>query len=407
MTLAVPLVAERKTPVRGLIAASDHTCVITAGHGVACWGDDSMGGLGDGTTISSATPVDVVGLQRDVIAVAAGDRFSCALTAARAVSCWGNNNHGQIGDGTTTNRLAPVAVVGLDRDVATIAARGEHACALRDGRMLCWGGNVDGQLGDGTVTDRNEPVQVTGLEGVRSIATGGEHTCAIVTGGRLLCWGWNVRGQLGDASTTDRYLPVAVEGLASGVSAVSAGGRHTCALLTQGGVKCWGYGEFGQLGRGSTADSSVPVDVSGLSGGISSVTAGGNLTCALRTAGGVTCWGIDPTGASDFASVPTDISAIPVAVIAVRAGFYHVCAIKVDGTVTCWGGNDTGQVGSGTVGDSSPPTDVIRADGARLVVSVDDNPMEEWLPVVVVAIGAVGLLAVGWSLRVRQSAARR
>lgn len=400
LTLSATLVAEGTTPVAGLIAASDHTCVITVEHGVECWGDNSTGGLGDGTTTSSTTPVDVVGLPADNIAVAAGDRFSCALTAGGAVSCWGHNEFGQLGDGTWTNRFTPVAVVGLDRGVATIAARGEHTCALRDSRVLCWGGNIDGQLGDGTTTDRPEPVEVSGLDEVSSIATGGEHTCAILVEGGVTCWGWNVAGQLGNGSTTNSLRPVAVKGLTSGVSAVTTGGRHTCALMTQGGVRCWGYGEFGQLGNGSTTDSSVPVDVSGLSGGIASITAGGNLTCGLRTAGGVACWGIDPTGASDFATVPTVIPAIPSNVVAVKAGFYHVCAVKADGSVTCWGGNDTGQLGNGTSGDSSPPTDVVHADGTLLHVMVVDTTVGVWLPVVVVVIGAVGLLAVvGWSLR--------
>jgi alpha-tubulin suppressor-like RCC1 family protein len=404
LALSTSPVANGKTPVSGLIAASDHTCVITAEHRVACWGDGRTGGLGDGTTTSSTTPVDVVDLPGDVFAIAAGDRFSCALTAGGAVDCWGNNEFGQLGDGTRRTRLTPIAVVGLDRGVTAIAARGEHACALRHSRVLCWGGNIDGQLGDGTTIDRTGPVEVSGLDRVSSIATGGEHTCAILTQGGAMCWGWNVEGQLGDGLTADAHRPVAVEGLTGGVSAISAGGRHTCALMTQGGVKCWGYGEFGQLGDGSTARSSVPVDVSGLSAGIASITAGGNLTCGLRTAGGVTCWGIDPTGASDFASVPTDIPAIPRDVLAVKAGFYHICVVKAGGTVACWGGNDAGQLGNGTTSDTSAPTDVIHADGTRLVVMVDESPVGAWLPAVVVAIvGAVGLLAVvGWAVRRRQ-----
>ena len=297
----------------------------------------------------------------DALAVAAGDRFSCALTGSGAVSCWGNNEFGQLGDGTNTTRSTPVPVVGLATGVTAIAARGEHACALVDSRVRCWGANNDGQLGDGTMTERPAPVEVAGITGVSAITTGGEHTCAILAGGGAECWGWNVWGQLGDGSTIDRPGPVQVNGLASGIVAISAGGRHTCALMTQGGVKCWGYGEFGQLGNGATADSPVPVDVSGLSGGIASITAGGNLTCALRTASGVLL-GIDPT-ALRLRRGPDRIPAISNDVVAVKAGFYHVCAVKAGGTVTCWGGNDVGQLGNGTIGDSSPPTLVKYADG--------------------------------------------
>jgi alpha-tubulin suppressor-like RCC1 family protein len=388
----------------GPIAASDHTCAITVGGGVKCWGDNSAGGLGDGTMTASTTPVGVTGLASGVDAIAAGDRFSCALLTGGGVKCWGYNEYGQLGDGTTTNSAFPVDVVGLASGVDGIAARGEHTCALISGSVKCWGANLNGQLGDGTTTSSSLPVDVTGLSsGVIAIATGGEHTCAITTGGNVKCWGWNKTGQLGIGTTSDSSIPVDVVGLARDVKAVATGGRHTCALVTAGAVKCWGYDEFGQLGNGSTANSAIPVDVAGLTGSVGAITTGGNLTCALRTESGVSCWGIDLTGqlaggATFDRAAPVDVAGLTGGVATIVAGYYHLCATTRDGGVMCWGGNDTGQLGNGTTTDSSTPIAVRNADGTALVVArTDAVPTSTLLPIAIAAaIGIVLMLAVGW-----------
>jgi alpha-tubulin suppressor-like RCC1 family protein len=284
--------------VAAIAAGASHTCALTAAGGVKCWGYNFNGQLGNGTTTDSHTPVDVSGLASGVAAIAAGENHTCALTTGGGVNCWGYNDHGQLGDGTTTRRLAPVPVSGLASGVAAIAGGGSHTCAVTTGGAVkCWGLNDHGQLGDGTTTERLAPVSVSGLtSGVTVIAAGRYHTCAATTGGGVKCWGWNALGQLGDGTTTQRLTPVPVSGLASGVAAIVAGDHHTCAVTTGGAAKCWGYNLFGQLGDATMTQRSMPVDVSGLATGVSAISAGSNHTCALLAGAGVKCWGLNIYG---------------------------------------------------------------------------------------------------------------
>ena len=251
----------------GVTAGNDHTCALTSVGGIKRWGRNSEGQLGDGTTTDRATPVDVVGLIGGVAAVSAGGSRTCALTTAGGIKCWGSNNRGQLGDGTTTDRLTPVDVSGLTSGVAAISTAIVHTCAVTTaGGLKCWGLNSEGQLGDGTTTDRLTPVDVTGLtSGVTAISTGNAHTCALTTAGGIKCWGSNSEGQLGDGTTTQRLTRVDVAGLTSGVAAVSAESTHTCAVTTAGGLKCWGLNDFGQLGDG-TVFRTTPVDSIGFAG---------------------------------------------------------------------------------------------------------------------------------------------
>ncbi len=271
-----------------------HTCGLTASGGIKCWGNNGFGQLGDGTTSNCNTPVDVTGLTGGVTAIAAGIYNTCALVSDSGVKCWGFNKEGQLGNGTTTDSSTPVDVTGLTSGVTAIALNGFYACALvSGGGVKCWGNDASGQLGDGKTTNSNTPVAVAGLaSGVTAITAGISYACALVSGGGVKCWGSNASGQLGDGTTVPHTALVDVAGLASGVKAIAAGGAHTCAIVSGGGVKCWGINSTGQLGNGTTNNSSTPVDVAGLASGVTAITAGQYHTCAIVAGGGMKCWGL-------------------------------------------------------------------------------------------------------------------
>ncbi len=313
--------------------------------------------------------------------VAAGGNFSCALTWGREVLCWGNNTNGQLGDGSLASRNFP-APVHLGQPASWVVAGSRHACAQLDsGTVKCWGLNADGQLGNGTTVDRSSPVPVAGLTDVIALTAGAHHTCALVFGGAVKCWGDNSGGQLGDGTTTDRNVPGWVAGLSSAVSVVDAGGLHTCATLSVGGAVCWGSNSRGQLGDGSGVDSTTPIAVSGLSGYLTSITAGDLHTCANRTSGPPLCWGANGHGqVGDGTTVdratPVAVSALSSGAFDIVAGARHTCALTTNFGISCWGENTLGQLGDGSTADrhtpvavcadaacSSPLYDIFSADG--------------------------------------------
>jgi alpha-tubulin suppressor-like RCC1 family protein len=363
--------------ITAITAGQFHTCALTAGGGVMCWGDNEYGQLGDGTMTDSNTPVKVLGLASGVAAIAAGGFDTCALTTGGGVKCWGYNRHGELGDGTTTGSTTPVDVVGLASGVAAIATGGFHTCALTTGGgVRCWGNNGNGQLGDGTTTNSSMPVDVVGLaSGVAAIATGWTHTCAVTAGGGVKCWGWNVYGQLGDGTNTQRNAPVGVVGLASGVARIAAGGFHTCALATGGGVKCWGFNGAGQLGDGTTFQRSTPANVLGLASGVAAIAAGWLHTCALTAGGGVQCWGYNlygelGDGTTTQRDAPVNVVGLATGVAAIATGWYHTCARTVGGGVKCWGYNGYGQLGDGTITRRNAPVDVVGLTSGVVAIAV-------------------------------------
>jgi len=259
------------------ISVGPHKACVVGDGKVYCWGQGTSGQLGDGTGGTQVLPVEVDSTGalsgKTVTAVSAeGFRHACALADGKPY-CWGYNSSSNLGDGTSTQRNSPVAVNTsgvLNGKTATAIATapwGSHVCVIADGSLYCWGANNVGQLGDGTTTQRSTPVAVSTsgvLSGktISAVALGGSHTCALADGA-VYCWGDNSLGQIGDGTNTQRTSPVAVttSGALNGktIKAISAGGGHTCAIATDNSAHCWGYNDNSQLGNGNTTNQTLPV----------------------------------------------------------------------------------------------------------------------------------------------------
>jgi alpha-tubulin suppressor-like RCC1 family protein len=281
-----------------IASGGQFNCALGGGS-VQCWGDNAAGEIGDGSTTNRLFPTNVMGVS-GAIAVSAGERHACALqptnplTGGGTIQCWGENTNGQIGNGMTGAAVTTPATVQNVTNAAAVAAGAQHTCALVPSLLSssintsqCWGDNTFGQLGDGSL-----------LVFENTISAGGNNTC-VLSGGSVLCWGQGTRGELGDGTTPNaRAAPGPVQGITS-ATAVSVGGDHTCALLSNGTVQCWGFNFYGQLGDSTRTDRATPVFVTAppsLPGpnlsGVTSIAAGDAHTCALRSDQTVWCWGL-------------------------------------------------------------------------------------------------------------------
>jgi len=322
-----------------------------------CSGDNTEGQIGNGDRSIRLSPqtVAVAGATR----VAASASFTCA-TPGTGVFCWGDNSLGQLGDGTTTGRLTPAPVFGLSSATITGLAVGQdHACAITSTTTVaCWGYNGFGQVGaaPGSYTT---PQTVGPFGTVIAISAGANTTCVInefaVAQRRISCWGDNTFGQFGTAATGGAFDSTPnTDGPVGLYSKLSLGAQSTCAVLT-GGAKCWGSDAEGQLGNGAGGPSVTPVDVTGLTTGVTDISVGGLTACAVRSSGTLQCWGNDDSGKADatfsndgpFTSAQPAITGVTSAT-SVSAGSYGVCATRTAAVPVCWGSNSFGGIGDGT-----------------------------------------------------------
>jgi alpha-tubulin suppressor-like RCC1 family protein len=321
----------------------DHSCGITTGGTPYCWGTNTNGQVGDGTTDLRLVPVPVTG-DLLLVGLSVGDHFTCGLSASGSAYCWGANGQGQVGDGTFTDRLEPAATIG-GLQFVTLSSGSAHTCGITaDSLAYCWGDNHYGQLGDDTWSNRPQPTAVAGGLRFIAISAGGDHTCALTGSGAAYCWGSNEFGMLGigtPVGSTRLPTPV-VGGLV--FSVIESGRRMTCGILGSGLAYCWGLNSVGQLGDGTTTNRSAPTPIAG-SISFTALAAGDYHACGLTSSGTGYCW-----GATLGVTVPVP-TAIPgnLTFEAITSAEFGSCGMTPTGALYCWGQNYWGQLGDGTI----------------------------------------------------------
>jgi len=360
-----------------LSAGGEHTCALTPLGEVKCWGRGDSGQLGNGSYSDSAIAQGVVGLGPGVLDVSVGGEHTCALNELGSALCWGNNGSGQLGIGTgdhgtpheSPREPRPMPVSGLPDGLMRISAGGQHTCAWTRSStqrvMWCWGNNQYGQVGDGTAQTAHVPQRVGSISGSYhyEVASGGTHNCVewwernpsgkcwsepnyCTYNYRWTCWGDNSFGQLGDGSTTSKYAPSSGDDNIGARSPFTAGSRHTCGLQERvwsdpgDSLVCWGDNSYGQLGDGTRTTNHVPTLVPDLSGRIHRASAGQAHTCAITLDGEVLCWGDNSRGqlgdgTTTERHVPTPVVGLSSGGISIAAGNRHTCAITEDGAALC------------------------------------------------------------------------
>ena len=337
--------------VRSIVGGRDFTCALYVNGSDKCWGGPF------GYDLTGRT-----GLASGLASVADGSLQTCFLLDTGGVQCWGYIADGQIGDASFDNAGLPTLASGLTSGVKAISSGYHFSCALLiTGQVKCWGANGWGQLGNSDLDgfySSNAPVPVLGLSSRAVAITSGDlHTCALLDTGGVQCWGANVNGVtlgVGDAFVGSSSIPLDVYGLSSGVTAISSRNDSTCALLNTGGVKCWGVYTTDQFPPcvicGGTP---FPTEVSGLTGGVSSLGSGEYHHCALLSTGDVRCWGLNESGQLGVkGSTRSKPGAVPVNVLSssvesLAVGYNFACALLKTGNVNCWGDGSLGELGNG------------------------------------------------------------
>lgn len=347
-----------KMNLETLSAGGGHSCFVNHIGVASCWGSNSDGELGIGSTQDSHPPSPVQG-HFDFVTVAAGFNHTCGITANAVALCWGDNSSGQLGADSREVSPSPVPVMGEIR-FAAVSAGLNHSCGLStDGTAYCWGNNEYGQLGSGYNAHTGPPLPVKGEHTFMSIRAGVLFTCGISTAGNAYCWGTNAQGQLGNGSTTNSPIPVQVSGGLKFIS-LSVGDGHACGVTTNGLGYCWGDNKYGQLGNASIKSSSVPVPVAG--GHLFKfISAGRTFSCASTREGTPYCWGWgnDAVVATESDMAPNEPAPVfgshGLHFNSIGTGLGYACGLTAASEVYCWGANRYGQLGNSSTEESVRP----------------------------------------------------
>lgn len=360
--------------VTAIAAGSAHACAVLSTRELFCWGANGHGQLGNGNNLDSSSPVkinvaNVAGVSVGGLADDKDMAHSCALSGGGDVFCWGANGSGQLGTGDTQDVNLPLLTPVLSSAKA-IAAGGVFTCAIQmnDG-VACWGANAANELGNGTGTASSTPIAPNPAVSASAIAAGAHHVCAVIGDASVRCWGGNLRGQIGSASLVPAGPQTAVPTVMS-ASIVRAGSDASCAI-DAAGLACWGDNLDGELTDAAVGDESsnpIAIDVAGAidvamgsdGDGEPNDPRGGHA-CTVVTGGKILCWGnnrhgqLGRGGATDLEKVPAEVTGVTGAV-SVAAGAEITCARFESGAAACWGRNDRGQLGAGKLTDteSSP-----------------------------------------------------
>ena len=337
-----------------------HGCAILNNDSLKCWGNNIQGQLGLGDKQEQLSPITVdLGKDHTAKAIAIGSEHTCAILDDDSLKCWGRNIEGQMGLGHKQEQLSPTAIdLGDNHTVKFLSAGENYTCAILDDDSLkCWGNNKKGQLGLGNKKEQLSPTAIDLGKGhtAKAIATGSEHACAILDDDSLKCWGRNSHGQLGLGHENPQTSPATVDlGNNHTAKAITGGYRHTCAILDDDSLKCWGRNDEGQLGLGNKDKQSSPTAVDlGDHHSAKVVVAGALHSCAILDDDSLKCWGDNSKGGLGLGNTKKHISPVQVdwdkgyGTKVVSIGPFHTCAISSRGRVKCWGRNIEGQLGVG------------------------------------------------------------
>ncbi len=357
-------------------SGSYHTCTVRTDNGLYCWGKNDNGQLGDGTTTQRTSPPSSPVLT-DVKKVSLGYQHTCAIKTDGGLYCWGDNEYGQLGDETNTSKNTPPPSPVLT-DVKEVSSGSNHTCAIKtDGGLYCWGRNHYGQLGDGTTTGKNTPPLSPVLTEVKEVSLGAYCTCAVKTDGGLYCWGYNGYGQLGNGASSGYKKSPPLSPVLTEVKEVSLGIEHTCAVKTDGGLYCWGLNDYGQLGDGTNTNDRNTPPLSPVLTDVKDVSLGDTHTCAVKTDGGLYCWGRNSSGqlgdGTTAGKLSPPLGPVLTDVKGVSLNGYYTCAVKTDSGLYCWGSNVFGQLGDGTTSTRITPQ-AIFSGGCTADTDGDGTP---------------------------------